>query len=324
MPKAIRIDQAGGPDVMQYVDVQVGEPGAGEVRIRHQAVGLNYIDVYYRDGTYEQPMPGRIGLEASGVVEAVGAGVADFKPGDRVAYTGGPLGAYASERVMPAALLVKLPDAIDHDTGAAMMLQGLTVEYLFHRSFPLTGGETILFHAAAGGIGLIACQWARALGVTVIGTASTQDKLDLARAHGATHLINYRTENVVERVKEITGGRGVPVVYDGVGADTFKTSLDCLAKFGTLVSFGNASGVVPPFSMSELSKRGSLYVQRPSLFHYTAERASLDEMAARLFDVVVSGKVRLNIGQRYALADAAQAHRDLQARKTTGSTILVP
>ena len=324
MPKAIRINQAGGPEVMQYVDVEVGEPGVGEVRIRHHAVGLNYIDVYYRDGTYAQPMPGSIGLEASGVIEAVGEGVGDFKPGDRVAYTGGPLGAYASERLMPVAPLVKLPDAIDHDSAAAMMLQGLTVEYLFHRSFPLKGGETILFHAAAGGIGLIACQWARALGATVIGTASTQDKLDLARAHGATHLINYRTENVVERVKEITGGRGVPVVYDGVGADTFKMSLDCLARFGTLVSFGNASGVVPPFSMTELSKRGSLYVQRPSLFHYTAERASLDEMAARLFDVVTSGKVRLNIGQRYALADAAQAHRDLEARKTTGSTILVP
>lgn len=324
MPKAIRINQAGGPEVMQYVDVQVGEPGAGEVRIKHHAVGLNYIDVYFRDGTYPQPMPGSIGLEASGVIEAVGAGVGDFKAGDRVAYTGRPLGAYATERLVPASLLVKLPDSIEHDTAAAMMLQGLTVDYLFNRSFPLKGGETILFHAAAGGVGLIACQWARALGVTVIATASTQDKLDLAKAHGATHLINYRSENVVERVKEITGGRGVPVVYDGVGADTFKMSLDCLAKFGTLVSFGNASGVVPPFTLNDLSSRGSLYVQRPTLFHYTAERASLDQMAARLFEVVGSGKVKASIGQRYALADAAQAHRDLEARKTTGSTILVP
>jgi NADPH2:quinone reductase len=309
---------------MQWVRVDVGEPGPGEAQVRHEACGLNYIDVYFRDGTYAQPLPGGIGLEAAGVVVAVGTGVTHIAVGDRVAYTGRPLGAYATERVIPASILLKLPDSIDFETAAAMMLQGLTVDYLFNSSVPLRGGETILFHAAAGGVGLIACQWARALGVTVIGTASTADKLALARAHGCEHTINYRSENVVERVREITGGRGVPVVYDGVGKDTFTMSLDCLARFGTLVSFGNASGVVPPFSLSELASRGSLYVQRPTLFHYMEQRSDLEAMASRLFGVVGSGKVTPRIGQRYALRDAAQAHRDLEARKTTGSTLLLP
>ena len=324
MSHAIRIDRTGGPEVMQWVEVALGAPGPGEARVSHRACGLNYIDVYYRDGTYAQPMPGAIGLEGAGVVEAVGEGVTHVRPGDRVAYTGRPLGSYASERNMPAALLVKLPESVDFDTAAAIMLKGLTAEYLFHRSYALRGGETILFHAAAGGVGLIACQWAKSLGVTVIGTAGSDDKLQLAKANGCDHLINYRSENVVERVREITGGRGVPVVYDGVGKDTFKMSLDCLAKFGTMVSFGNASGVVPPFALTELASRGSLYVQRPTLFHYMEERADLEAMAAHLFDKVGSGQVKVSIGQRYALRDAAQAHADLEARRTTGSTVLIP
>lgn len=322
--KAIRIAEVGGPEVMALVDAAVGDPGPGEVRLRHAACGVNFIDVYHRNGLYPQTLPCGLGLEAAGVVEAVGDGVAHLAVGDRVAYAGGPIGAYASARVMPAAPLVKLHEAIGLDTAAAMMLKGLTVQYLFRRSFPLRGGETILFHAVAGGVGLIACQWARALGVTVIGTVGSDDKAALATANGCTHVVNYRRESFVERVREITGGRGVPVVYDGIGKDTFTGSLDCLARFGTLVSYGNASGAVPPFSLSELASRGSLYVQRPSLFHYTAQRADLEAMAAELFGVVAGGTVKIDIGHRYALADAAQAHRDLEARRTTGSSILVP
>ena len=324
MTKAIRIFKTGGPDVMEYVDVEVGEPGPGEARVRHHACGLNYIDVYFRTGLYPQPLPAGLGMEGAGVVEAVGEGVAHVKPGDRVAYACRPPGAYAEARVMPAAPLVKLPDNIDFETGAAMMLQGLTVQYLFRRTFPLKGGETVLFHAAAGGVGLIACQWARALGVTLIGTVGSDAKGELAKQHGAAHVINYNTENFVERVKEITGGKGVPVVYDSIGKDTFTGSLDCLSPLGTMVSFGSASGPVPPFNLNELASRGSLFITRPTVFSYTARREDLDAMAAELFDVVGSGKVKIDINQRYALKDAAQAHIDLESRKTTGSTILLP
>lgn len=324
MPKAIRISKTGGPEVMEYIDVEVGEPGPGEVRIRHAACGLNYIDVYFRTGLYPQPLPAGLGMEGAGVVEAVGSDVAHVKIGDRVAYAGRPPGAYAEVRTMPAANLVKLPDAIEFDTAAAMMLQGLTVQYLFRRTFPLRGGETILFHAAAGGVGLIACQWAKALGVTMIGTVGSDEKADLARAHGCTHVINYNRENFVERVKEITNGKGVPVVYDSIGKDTFIGSLDCLAPLGMMVSFGSASGPVPPFGLNELASRGSLFITRPTLFTYTSKREDLDAMATDLFTMVESGKITIDINQRYALKDAAQAHRDLEARKTTGSTILIP
>lgn len=324
MAKAIQCFSNGGPEVMDYVDVEVGEPGAGEARVRQHAVGLNYIDVYFRTGLYPQPLPAGLGMEGAGVVEAVGPGVTHVKVGDRVAYAGRPPGAYADVRVMPVAPLVKLPDSISFETAAAMMLQGLTVQYLFRRTFPLKGGETILFHAAAGGVGLIACQWAKALGVTMIGTVGSDEKGELAKAHGCTHVINYNKENFVERVKEITGGKGVPVVYDSIGNDTFTGSLDCLSPLGMLVSFGSASGPVPPFSMNELVSRGSLYVTRPSLFHYTAQRSDLDSMAAELFAMVESGKIKIEINQRYALKDAQQAHRDLESRKTTGSTILLP
>lgn len=324
MAKAIRIFKTGGPEVMEYVDVEVGEPGPGEARVRQAACGLNYIDVYFRTGAYPQPLPGGIGMEGAGVVEAVGDGVSHVKPGDRVAYAARPTGAYAELRVMPAAGLVKLPDAIDFDTAAAMMLQGLTVQYLFRRTYPLRGGETILFHAAAGGVGLIACQWAKALGVTMIGTVGSDEKAELAKAHGCTHTINYNKENFVDRVKEITGGQGVPVVYDSIGKDTFTGSLDCLSPLGMMVSFGAASGPVPPFSLNELASRGSLFITRPSIFNYAAKREDLDAMAADLFGMVSSKKIRIDINQRYALKDVAQAHRDLESRKTTGSTILIP
>jgi len=309
---------------MEYVDVQVGEPGAGEARVRHHAIGLNYIDVYFRTGLYPQPMPAGLGMEGAGVIEAVGPDVKHVKPGDRVAYACRPPGAYADVRVMPAGSLVKLPDSISFETAAAMMLQGLTVQYLFHRTFPLKGGETILFHAAAGGVGLIACQWARALGVTMIGTVGSDEKGQLAKAHGCTHVINYNKENFVERVKELTGGKGVPVVYDSIGKDTFLGSLDCLSPLGMMVSYGSASGPVPPFSLNELASRGSLFITRPTLFSYAAQRQDLEAMAADVFRMVESGKVKIEINQRYALKDVQQAHRDLESRKTTGSTILLP
>ena len=324
MVKAIRISRSGGPEVMEYVDVDVGEPGPGEVRIRQAAIGLNYIDVYFRTGAYPQEFPAGLGMEGAGTIEAIGAGVTHVKVGDRVAYASRPTGAYAEARVMPAAVLVRLPDAISFETGAAMMLQGLTVQYLFRRTFPLKGGETILFHAAAGGVGLIACQWARALGVTMIGTVGSDEKAALAKSHGCVHTINYNTENFVERVKEITAGQGVPVVYDSIGKDTFTGSLDCLSPLGLLVSYGSASGPVPPFGLQELASRGSLFVTRPTLFTYAAKREDLEAMAGELFGMVESGKVKIEINQRYALKDVAQAHRDLEARKTTGSTILLP
>jgi NADPH:quinone reductase len=323
MPKAIRIFKTGGPEVMEYVDVEVGEPGLGEARVRQAASGLNYVDVYYRTGLYPQPLPAGLGVEGAGVVEAVGDGVSDLKPGDRVAYIGRP-GAYAELRTLPASVLVRLPDAIGSDTAAAMMLQGLTVQYLFRRTYPLRGGETILFHAAAGGVGLIACQWAKALGVTMIGTVGSDQKAALAKAHGCAHVINYNKENFVERVKEITGGKGVPVVYDSIGKDTFIGSLDCLSPLGMMVSFGSASGPVAPFGLNELASRGSLFITRPSVFTHIARREDLDAMAADLFGMVESGKVKIDINQRYALKDVGQAHRDLESRKTTGSSILIP
>lgn len=324
MAKAIRMTATGGPEVLEYVEVEVGEPAPGEARVRQSAIGLNYIDVYFRTGAYPQTLPAGLGMEGAGVVEAVGEGVTHVRPGDRVAYAGRPPGAYAELRNMPASVLVKLPDAIDFDTAAAMMLQGLTVQYLFRRTFPLQGGETILFHAAAGGVGLIACQWAKALGVTMIGTVGSDEKAELAKAHGCTHTINYNKENFVERVKEITGGKGVPVVYDSIGKDTFTGSLDCLSPLGMMVSFGAASGPVPPFSLNELASRGSLFITRPSVFNYTAKREDLDSMAADLFHMVESRKIVIDVNQRYALKDAGQAHRDLESRKTTGSTILIP
>lgn len=324
MAKAIRIFKTGGPEVLEYVDVEVGAPDPGEARVRHIACGVNFIDVYFRTGLYAHPLPTGLGMEGAGVVEAVGEGVTHVKPGDRVAYAGRPIGAYAEVRNMPAALLLRLPDAISFETGAAMMLKGLTVEYLFNRTYQLKAGDTILFHAAAGGVGLVACQWARALGVNLIGTAGTDEKAALAKAHGAAHVINYNTENFVERVMEITNGQKLPVVYDSIGKDTFTGSLDCLRPRGLMVSFGNASGPVPPFSLSELQSRGSLYITRPTLFGYTAQRADLEAMAANLFAMVESGKVKIDINRTYKLADAAQAHIDIEARKTTGSSILIP
>jgi NADPH2:quinone reductase len=322
MTKAIRIRKPGGPDMMEWTDVEVGQPGPGEVRVRLHAAGLNFIDVYHRTGLYPLPLPAGIGQEGAGVVQEVGAGVSHVKVGDRVAFGSGPPGAYAEERVMPAQHLVKLPRGIDFETAAGMMLKGLTVQYLFRRTYKLQRGQTILFHAAAGGVGLIAMQWAKALGVTVIGTVGSEDKAELARAHGCDHVILYKQENIVERVREITNGAMVPVVYDSVGKDTFSASLDCLQPFGLMVSFGNASGPVPPVALTAL--KGTLYLTRPSLVPHVANRANLEEMAADLFKQVGSGKVKIRIAQRYAMADAAQAHRDLEGRKTTGQTVLLP
>ncbi|WP_175836953.1 quinone oxidoreductase [Burkholderia anthina] len=324
MPKAIRYDQPGGPDVMKWVDVEVGEPKAGEVRIRQHAVGLNYIDVYFRTGLYPQPLPGGLGMEAAGEVTAVGEGVSTLKAGDRVAYVGQPPGAYAQERVMPAERLVKLPDGISYDDAASVMLQGLTAHYLLRRTYPVKAGDTILIHAAAGGVGLLVCQWAKALGATVIGTVGSDEKAALAKAHGCDHPIVYTRENFTQRVKEITNGAGVPVVYDSIGKDTYIGSLDCLAPLGYFVSFGNASGPLPAIDSKEFSSRGSLFFTRPTLFSYIAKRADLEAAAAELFDVILSGKVKTSINQRYPLAEVARAHTDLESRKTTGSTILVP
>ena len=324
MVKAIRFERAGGPEVMQWVDVEAGDPGPGEVRVKHHAVGLNYIDVYFRTGQYPLPLPAGLGMEAAGVVTATGPGVSQFKAGDRVAYVARPPGAYAEERVLRADALVKLPDAISFEDAASAMLKGLTAQYLLRRTYRVEPGETILIHAAAGGVGLFVCQWAKALGATVIGTVGSDEKAELAKAHGCDHPIVYARENVPERVREITGGAGVPVVYDSIGKDTFKGSLDSLAPLGYFVNFGSSSGPVPPIEPSELANRGSLFFTRPTLFTHIAKREWLDSMAAELFDVIASGKVKTNIRQRYALKDAAVAHRALEARKTTGSTILVP
>ncbi len=324
MPQAIRIHQTGGPDVLSWESVDVPPPAAGEATIRQHAVGLNYIDTYHRTGLYPLPLPSGIGLEGAGVVEAVGAGVTEVKVGDRVAYAGGPIGAYAEVRNIPAHRLLVLPDSIGFETGAAMMLQGLTAAYLLRKTYRVQAGDAVLIHAAAGGVGLIACQWAKALGATVIGTVGSPAKAELARAHGCNHVIDYTTENFTQRVRDITGGEGVPVVYDGVGKDTFMGSLDSLRPMGMMVSYGNASGPVPPVDLILLSQKGSLFITRPTIMSYTAKRADLLELGRELFEVVASGQVRIEVLQRYALKDAAQAHRDLEARKTTGSTILLP
>ena len=324
MVKAIRINRTGGPEVMELVDIEVGEPGPGEARVRQAACGINFIDVYFRTGLYPQPLPAGLGMDGAGVVEAVGEGVTEVKVGDRVAYAGRPNGAYAEVRNMPSAILVKLPDAISFETGAAMMLQGLTVQYLFKRTVQLKAGDTILFHAAAGGVGLIAAQWARALGVNMIGTVGSDEKAALALAHGCAHVINYNTEDFVARVLEITKGEKVSVVYDSIGKDTFIKSLDCLRPLGMMVSFGSASGPVPDFSLAELASRGSLFITRPTLFSYAARREDLEAMAADLFEIVASGKVKIGLNQVYRLEEAARAHRELEERKTTGSSILVP
>lgn len=324
MSHAIRFHATGAPEVLQWEAFEPAAPAAGEARVRHHAVGLNYIDTYHRTGLYPVPLPSGIGLEGAGVVEAVGAGVTEVAVGDRVAYAGGPLGAYAEVRNIPADRLVKLPDAISFEQGAAMMLQGLTAQYLLRRTYRVQPGDTILIHAAAGGVGLLVCQWAKALGATVIGTVGSDEKAAIARAHGCDHPIVYTREKFAERVREITAGEGVPVVYDSIGADTFMDSLSCLQPLGMMVLFGAASGPVAPFDCGVLAKMGSLFLTRPTLFTYIAKRTDLVAMAAELFEVVVSGKVRLEINQRYALKDAAQAHRDLEARKTTGSTILLP
>jgi NADPH2:quinone reductase len=323
MPHAIRISRAGGPEVMEWQAVDVGEPGPGQVRISQTAVGLNYIDTYQRSGLYKVSLPAVIGNEAAGVVEAVGTGVTDLKPGDRVAYSG-VIGAYAQARLMPADRLVKIPEGVSDQLAATLMLKGLTVQYLLRQTYVVKAGDTIFLHAAAGGIGLIACQWARALGATVIGTVGSDEKAALAKANGCTHTIVYTRENFVERVKELTGGKGVPVVYDAVGKETFPASLDCLSPRGLFVSFGNASGPIAAFDILLLSQKGSLYVTRPTLATYTAKRADMLKMAEDVFAMVRSGKLSNDARQTYALKDAAQAHRDLESRKTTGSTVLLP
>ena len=324
MATVIKFTAPGGPDVLEVQEVDLAPPGAGEVQVKNHAVGLNYIDTYHRSGLYPVPLPSGIGLEAAGEVVAVGAGVSSFAVGDRVATGRGPLGAYASEMNVPEDSLVSVPDAVSHETAAAMMLKGLTTQYLLRQTFRVEPGQTILFHAAAGGVGLIACQWARHLGVTTIGTAGSVEKAQLARDHGCHHTILYREENVVERVKDITGGKMVPVVYDGVGKDTFEISLDCLAPLGMMVSFGSASGTVEPVDLGQLASRGSLFLTRPTLMTYAASTEALRAMSAELFDVVAQGAVKIDINQRYALSDAVQAHKDLEDRKTTGSTVLLP
>lgn len=325
MIKAILVRKHGGPEVLDYADVDVGTPGPGEALIRQDAVGLNFIDVYFRTGLYPAPngLPLVPGNEGAGEVLAVGDGVAHVKPGDRVAYVG-PLGAYAEERLIPADRLVRIPDGISTDVAAAIMLKGMTVEYLLHRTFPVKAGDTLLFHAAAGGVGLIAGQWAKKLGATIIGTAGSQEKIELAKAHGYDHVINYRTEDFVARVKDLTGGKGVDVVYDSVGKDTFPGSLDCLRPRGMWVTFGQSSGPIGPIDTGLLSKKGSLFMTRPTLFTYIASRADLELSAGRLFEVVGNGDVKIRINQTYDLAQAGKAHADLEGRKTTGTTLLKP
>lgn len=322
--RAIQMQKPGGPEVMDLVEIDLADPGAAELRVRHTAIGLNYIDTYHRSGLYPLPLPSGIGLEAAGIVEACGSDVTGFSVGDRVAYGTGPIGAYAEARNVPASRVVKLPDSISDETGAAMMLKGMTVRYLLRETYEVQPGDTILWHAAAGGVGLIACQWAKALGVTVIGTVSSDEKAELAKANGCDHIIMYTSENVAERVREITDGAGVPVVYDGVGAATVEASLDSLRPRGLLVSFGNASGPVKNFDIGSLGAKGSLYVTRPSLMAYTASDEALAANAADLVEMVGSGKVKIPVNQHYALADVQQAHIDLESRKTTGSTVIVP
>ena len=325
MTKAVRIHAPGGPEALVYEDVEVGQPGPGEVRLAQEAIGLNYIDVYHRSGLYPLPaLPAVIGMEGAGTVEAVGDGVADIAVGDRVAYADAPPGAYAETRTIAAKSVVKLPDSIETRQAAAMMLQGMTVEYLIRRTYPVQSGDTVLFHAAAGGVGLIACQWLNHIGARIIGTVGSEEKAELARSHGCHHTINYRNEDFVARVKELTDGQGVPVVYDSIGKDTFEKSLDCLRPRGLMVSFGNASGPVEAFNPGILSAKGSLYLTRPTLMSYNASREEILESAGALFEVVGSGAVKIEVNQTYPLAETAQAHRDLEGRKTTGSTILLP
>ncbi|MCY4230239.1 MAG: quinone oxidoreductase [Alphaproteobacteria bacterium] len=321
--KAIRIDRPGPPSAMELRIVTVGEPGPGEALIRHTAIGLNYIDTYHRSGLYDLPMPSGIGSEAAGVVEAVGEGVKHVRSGDRAAYAGGAPGSYSEARIMPADRLVKLPDDIDDRQAAAMMLKGMTVEYLLNRTFEVTSDQTILFHAAAGGVGLIAGQWAKALGATVIGTAGGPEKCALAKGYGYDHMIDYKQGGIAQQVRELTGGTGVPVVYDSVGKATWEESLDCLTPRGVMVSFGNASGPAAPFAPGILAAKGSLYLTRPSLVHYTLTQQEVQASAEALFAMVGSGKVRIEVNQTYTLADAARAHEDLEGRRTTGSTVLL-
>ncbi len=322
MARTVIIEKAGGPEVLKLVEREVGAPGPGEIRIAHKACGLNFIDVYQRMGMYPLELPHALGMEASGIIEAVGDGVTHLKVGDRAAYAAAPPGAYCDARVMPAAQVCPLPDDIDFDTAAAMMLKGLTVQYLFHRTTPLSAGDTVLFHAAAGGVGLIACQWARSEGIKLIGTAGTNEKCQLALQHGADHCINYRDEDFVARVKEITGGEGVDVVMDAVGADTFEGSLNSLKPLGMMISFGNASGAVPPFSVGILGQKGSLKITRPTLFTHIAKHETCQAMAQQLFGKVSKGDVKIRIDQRFPLEDVAAAHEALEARRTTGCTIL--
>jgi NADPH2:quinone reductase len=324
MARAVRFSQHGGPEVLCSEAVSLGEPGEGQVRLRHTAIGVNFIDTYHRSGLYALPLPSGLGSEAAGVVEAVGPGVTFLRAGDRVAYAGGPVGSYCDVRVMPADRLVQLPDTIADEQAAAMMLKGMTVQYLIRRTYRVQPGETVLWHAAAGGVGLIACQWLKALGVTVIGTVGSDEKAAVARAHGCDHVIVYTRENFTQRVRELTGGQGLPVVYDSVGKSTFLGSLDCLRPRGLMVSFGNASGAVPPFELSLLTAKGSLYITRPTLASYTATRAELEATAQELFDIVQSGKVKIEIGHRYRLADVQQVHRDLESRQTSGAVVMTP
>ena len=321
MSKAIRIHAPGGPEVLVWEDVEVGEPGPGQLRLRQEAAGLNFIDVYHRTGQYPQPMPFTPGVEGAGTVEALGEGVTHVAVGERVAY-GGPIGGYAQERLIDADRVVRLPDAIASDQAAAMMLQGMTAQMLVRSVFPIAKGDTILIHAAAGGVGLILCQWAAAIGATVIGTVGTEDKAELAKAHGCTHPIVYRRQDFVAEVLRITDSEKLPVVYDSVGRDTFLGSLDCLRPRGVMVSFGQSSGVVEPFPVNVLAQKGSLYLTRPTLYHYIASRAKLEQSATELFAMVAEGKVKVEVQQRFALADAAEAHRALEARETIGSTVL--
>jgi NADPH:quinone reductase len=325
MSRAVQISQHGGPEQMKIVDVGAGDPGPGEIRIRHHAVGLNFIDVYQRMGSYQMSLPATLGMEGAGIVEAVGEGVTHLQPGDRAAYASYPSGSYCEVRVMPAKCVCKLPQAIDFDTGAAMMLKGLTAQYLLKKTQPQGGlkeGDLVLFHAAAGGVGLIACQWARAMGLQLIGTAGSDAKCALAKEHGAAHVINYAKEDFLARVKEISGGKGVKVVYDSVGKDTWDKSLDCLQPFGLMVVFGASSGNPAPIAPGVLATKGSLYLTRPTLFTHIATRESTQAMADDLFEAVTSGKVKIPIEQRYPLEQVQQAHRDLEARKTTGCSIL--
>jgi NADPH2:quinone reductase len=324
MVRQIRFYETGGPEVLRWEEAATGEPAAGQARVRHTAIGVNFIDTYHRSGLYPVQLPSGLGGEGAGVVEAVGPGVTHVQPGDRIGYAGGPLGSYAEARVMPADRLLKLPAGVSDQQAAAMLLKGMTAQYLIRRTYRVQPGDTVLFHAAAGGVGLIACQWLKALGATVIGTAGSPEKVELAKAHGCEHVIDYSRENFTERVRALTGGKGVPVVYDSVGKSTFYGSLDCLRPLGLLVSFGNASGPPPPLELSTLTQKGSLYVTRPTLATYTATRAELEQTAQELFDVVQSGQVKIAINHTYPLQDAQQVHRDLEARNTTGSIVMLP